>query len=145
MTRDREEAGYLSGVQRWTDYVFGTFTSQDGTQIGHRQIGHGPGIILVQGAMGIAHNYDQLARALAEDFTVYVPDRRGRGRSPKRYGPDHSIEHTPLVARSCGKTRTRCRQRVVLAWLRAIEGAGSRHAIRFQHCDAKRGPDRLIR
>lgn len=73
-------------------YELGTVTSRDGTQIGYRQIGHGPGVILVQGAMGTVQNYDQLARALAEDFTVYVPDRRGRGRSPKRYGPDHSIE-----------------------------------------------------
>jgi pimeloyl-ACP methyl ester carboxylesterase len=73
------------------DYVLGSVTSRDGTLIGYRQIGSGPGVVLVQGALGTAGNYDELARCLAEDFTVYVPDRRGRGMSPKVYGPDHSI------------------------------------------------------
>jgi pimeloyl-ACP methyl ester carboxylesterase len=67
-------------------------TSRDGTRIGYRQYGSGPGVILVMGAMGTAHNYDQLARALAGDFTVYVPDRRGRGMSPREYGTDQSIK-----------------------------------------------------
>ena len=67
-------------------------TSEDGTPIGYRQYGRGPGVILVMGAMGTAHNYDQLARVLASDFTVYVPDRRGRGMSPREYSPDHSIQ-----------------------------------------------------
>jgi pimeloyl-ACP methyl ester carboxylesterase len=66
--------------------------SKDGTSIGYRHYGHGPGVILVSGAMGIAHNYDQLARAMASDFTVYVPDRRGRGMSPREYSTDHSIQ-----------------------------------------------------
>lgn len=73
-------------------YAVDAVTSQDGTKIGYRQAGHGPGVILVQGAMGTAHNYDQLARAIANDFTVYVPDRRGRGMSPSEYGPDYSIQ-----------------------------------------------------
>ena len=60
------------------DYVLGNVTSRDGTQIGYRQIGSGPGVVLVQGAMGTARNYDELARLLAKDFTVYVPDRRGQ-------------------------------------------------------------------
>ena len=65
--------------------------SKDGTKIGYRAYGHGPGLLIVQGAMGTAHNYDQLAQALAANFTVYVPDRRGRGRSPRPYTPDDSI------------------------------------------------------
>ena len=60
-----------------------TVTSRDGTQIGYTQVGHGPGLILVQGALGTAHNYRDLADALSSDFTVYTPDRRGRGMSPK--------------------------------------------------------------
>ena len=62
-------------------YEIGYLTSKDGTSIGYRQYGHGPGIVLVQGTMGTAHNFMQLAEALAADFTVYVPDRRGRGLS----------------------------------------------------------------
>jgi pimeloyl-ACP methyl ester carboxylesterase len=74
------------------DYLLGHVISHDGTRIGYRQIGHGPGVILVQGAMGTAQNFDELARGMAGDFTVYVPDRRGRGMTPKEYGPDHSVK-----------------------------------------------------
>ena len=66
--------------------------STDGTKIGYRQYGHGPGLVLVEGAMGTAYNYDELARFLVKDYTVYVPDRRGRGLSPKDFTPDYSIQ-----------------------------------------------------
>ena len=56
------------------------------------QVGEGPGVVLVQGAMGTAANYRELARILSRSFTVYVPDRRGRGMSPRQYSPDHSIQ-----------------------------------------------------
>ncbi len=73
-------------------YTTGFVTSKDGTTIGYRQLGHGPGIVLVQGAMGSAHNFMQLAGLLADTFTVYVPDRRGRGLSPLPYSKDYSIQ-----------------------------------------------------
>jgi pimeloyl-ACP methyl ester carboxylesterase len=69
-----------------------TVASADGTQIGFRKIGHGPGLVLVQGAMGTAWNYDELARALSSSFTVYLPDRRGRGMSPLPYASTHVID-----------------------------------------------------
>jgi pimeloyl-ACP methyl ester carboxylesterase len=69
-----------------------TVVSADGTQIGFRKIGHGPGLVLVQGAMGTAWNYDELASALSSSFTVYLPDRRGRGMSPLSYAPTHVID-----------------------------------------------------
>lgn len=47
---------------------------------------------LVQGAMGSAQNFMQLAGALAGTFTVYVPDRRGRGLSYFPYSKDYSIQ-----------------------------------------------------
>jgi hypothetical protein len=56
-----------------------TVKSRDGIQTGYTQVGHGPGLILVQGALGTAHNYCDLADALSSDFTVYIPERRGRG------------------------------------------------------------------
>lgn len=65
--------------------------SADGTCIGYLQQGRGPGLVLVQGAGGTAHNYADLARALSPSFTVYRPDRRGRGMSPKPYEPAHEI------------------------------------------------------
>ncbi len=66
-------------------------TSQDGTTIGYRQLGHGPGVVLLHGAMESAHSHMQLAEALADAFTVYLPDRRGRGLSGP-YGKDYSIQ-----------------------------------------------------
>jgi pimeloyl-ACP methyl ester carboxylesterase len=65
-------------------------TSRDGTVIGYRRLGDGPGVILLHGAMSSSHNHVQLAEALADSFTVYVPDRRGRGFSGP-YRDDHSI------------------------------------------------------
>jgi pimeloyl-ACP methyl ester carboxylesterase len=55
--------------------------SADGTTIAYRRFGHGPGIVLLHGAMESAQSHVQLAEALADAFTVYVPDRRGRGLS----------------------------------------------------------------
>lgn len=72
-------------------YTVKQAVSKDGTIVGYRVYGHGPGLLIVQGAMGTAVNYDQLALALAPSFTVYVPDRRGRGLSPKSFTPDHTI------------------------------------------------------
>lgn len=63
------------------EYTSGFVTSKDGTAIGYRQLGHGPGIVLVQGTMGTAQHFMQLAGSLADTFTVFVPDRRGRGMS----------------------------------------------------------------
>ena len=60
-----------------TDFV----TSKDGTKIGYRQFGEGPGLILVHGGMMYSQNFMSLAKILANEFTIYVPDRRGRGLS----------------------------------------------------------------
>ncbi|KAI5478087.1 putative esterase/hydrolase [Pseudohyphozyma bogoriensis] len=68
-----------------------TTTSQDGTTIGYLVQGSGPGLILIQGAMGTAHTYAALASYLASSFTVIRPDRRGRGLSPKPYEATHEV------------------------------------------------------
>jgi pimeloyl-ACP methyl ester carboxylesterase len=65
-------------------YTTDSITSQDGTTIGYRQLGHGPGVVLLHGAMESAHSHMQLAEALVDDFTVYLPERRGHNLS----GPD---------------------------------------------------------
>jgi len=71
-------------------HTTGFVTSKDGTLIGYRQLGHGPGLVLVQGTMGTIHNFMQLAEMLADTFTVFIPDRRGRGVSGAG-GNDYSI------------------------------------------------------
>jgi hypothetical protein len=55
--------------------------SADGTTIGYRQLGGGPGIVVLHGSMSSGYYHLQLAEALADAFTVYLPDRRGRGLS----------------------------------------------------------------
>lgn len=72
-------------------YSTGTVTSKDGTKIGFRQLGHGPGLIILHGGALASQHYMKLASALADQFTVYLPDRRGRGMSGP-YGPHYSIE-----------------------------------------------------
>lgn len=79
-----------SAVTAWEHAKSGSVTSKDGTTIGYRQLGQGPGIVLIHGAMESARSHRQLAEALADTFTVYLPDRRGRGRSGPP-GEDYSI------------------------------------------------------
>src|SRR2546425_9711350 len=69
----------------------GSVISRDGTTIGYRQLGRGPGLVVVHGAMESAQSHMQLAEALADSLTIYLPDRRGRGLSGP-YREDHSIE-----------------------------------------------------
>jgi len=63
------------------DFIVHTCRSSDGTTLGYRQIGRGPGVIIYHGAGRISQNYERLARALCDSFTVFIPDRRGRGLS----------------------------------------------------------------
>ena len=72
-------------------YLTGSVISKDGTTIGYRQLGRGPGVVVLHGAMEAAQSHMQLAEALAATFTVYLPDRRGRGLSGP-YGKDHGIQ-----------------------------------------------------
>jgi pimeloyl-ACP methyl ester carboxylesterase len=69
----------------------GSVTSRDGTTIGYRRLGQGPGVVLVHGTASSGYNHLQLAEGLADAFTVIVPDRRGRGLSG-RYGEHDGIQ-----------------------------------------------------
>jgi pimeloyl-ACP methyl ester carboxylesterase len=71
-------------------YITGAVTSKDGTTIGYRQLGRGPGLVVLHGAMESAQSHMQLAEALADAYTVYLPDRRGRGRSGP-YGASYGV------------------------------------------------------
>ena len=63
------------------ELVLGAVRSRDGTTIGYRRLGMGPGLILLHGSMSSGGHHVELARLLADTFTVFVPDRRGRGLS----------------------------------------------------------------
>lgn len=72
----------------------GAVESRDGTRIGYWKTGQGPAVVVLHGSMESARSHALVAQALADDFTVYLPDRRGRGLSgPHR--PDHAV-HTEV-------------------------------------------------
>lgn len=52
--------------------------SSDGTIIGYRKLGTGPALIIINGGMKASEQYIKLATLLADKFTVFLPDRRGR-------------------------------------------------------------------
>ncbi|MDP9320918.1 MAG: alpha/beta hydrolase [Chloroflexota bacterium] len=83
----------------------GAVVSKDGTTIGYRRLGEGPGLIVLHGAMESSGSHLQLAEALAESFTVYLPDRRGRGMSgpyPARYSVSTDIEDMDALLAETG-------------------------------------------
>jgi pimeloyl-ACP methyl ester carboxylesterase len=71
-------------------FITGSVRAHDGVSIGYRQIGHGPGLVVLHGAMESSASHTQLAAALADALTVYLPDRRGRGMSGP-HEPDYSV------------------------------------------------------
>jgi pimeloyl-ACP methyl ester carboxylesterase len=71
----------MNGGTGSSAYATGSVTSRDGTVIGYRQLGRGPGVIALHSGMQAAQHLMKLARALADSFTLYLPDRRGRGQS----------------------------------------------------------------
>lgn len=73
-----------------TQMTTGSVTSKDGTRIGYLRLGQGPAVVLLHGSMESARSHTGLALALADAFTVYLPDRRGRGMSGP-WTPDYGI------------------------------------------------------
>ncbi len=81
-------------------------TSKDGTTIGYDKKGKGPAVILVDGAMGYrAMGFgNDLQERLAQDFTVYAYDRRGRGESSdtKPFAVEREIEDIEALIDAAG-------------------------------------------
>jgi len=71
-------------------YTIGSVTSKDSTKIGYRQMGSGPAIILLHGGINASQHLMKLGTLLSDEFTVYIPDRRGRGMSGP-IGDDYNI------------------------------------------------------
>jgi pimeloyl-ACP methyl ester carboxylesterase len=88
-------------------YILEAVTSKDGSILTYRQLGNGPGIVLLHGGLQAAQNLMSLAYALAGAFTLYVLNRRGRGSG--RYLPGYSIqtdrEDVEAVLRKTGASR----------------------------------------
>src|SRR6202165_1170373 len=78
-------------ADRSTAITTASVASKDGTTIGYHRLGCGPGVVLLHGAMESGLSHLQLAEQLAAGFTVYLPDRRGRGLSGP-FGGGYSIQ-----------------------------------------------------
>ena len=83
-------------------------TSADGTRIAYETVGSGPALILVDGAMcyrdfGPARS---LAAAFADEYTVYLYDRRGRGESSNTlpWSEDREIDDLAAILDAAGGT-----------------------------------------
>jgi pimeloyl-ACP methyl ester carboxylesterase len=85
----------------------GRVTSKDGAQIAFEKAGRGPALILVSGAL--AHREmlrgNPLVPKLAETFTVYTYDRRGRGESTnvKPYAVEREVEDIDALIAHAGR------------------------------------------
>lgn len=83
-------------------------TSHDGTTIAFTRRGSGPPLIIVDGAFCYRENgpATELATQLAQHFTVFTYDRRGRGESSDTapYAVAREIDDLRAVAREAGAT-----------------------------------------
>ncbi|GGN10830.1 alpha/beta fold hydrolase [Halarchaeum nitratireducens] len=75
-----------------------TVTSADGTAIAYERIGDGPPLVLVHGTAGHRIDWREVEPALAESFTLYVVERRGRGESGDAEGYDIEREYADVAA-----------------------------------------------
>ncbi|HLE28879.1 MAG TPA: alpha/beta fold hydrolase [Anaerolineales bacterium] len=81
-----------------------TVTSKDGTSIAFEQSGTGPALILVEAALADRSGTAQLAKHLAEHFTVINYDRRGRGESTdtQPYAVEREVEDVEALIDATG-------------------------------------------
>lgn len=83
-----------------------TVRSQDGTTIGYDKTGDGPPLILVDGALCSRSlgPMPKLAALLAQNFTVYTYDRRGRGESGDTapYAVEREVEDIAALVAAAG-------------------------------------------
>lgn len=75
-----------------------TVTSADGTRIAYEEVGSGPCLILLHGGSETRHAWNALRPHLADDFTLVIPDRRGRGDSGDADEYDLEREVSDLAA-----------------------------------------------
>lgn len=73
-----------------SDLEFATTTSADGVSLGYFRRGAGPALVVTHGSIATKEQWIPASEPLAEHFTVYVHDRRGRGQSGD--AADYSIQ-----------------------------------------------------
>ena len=89
-----------------TEEQMTSVTSRDGTRIAFEKSGNGPALIIVNGALSHRKLYGDtvLQRMLAQHFTTYAYDRRGRGESAdvQPYAVEREIEDIEALINSAG-------------------------------------------
>lgn len=85
MAKETAPLGLPLTTGTWT-----TTTATDGTDLAILSLGSGPGLVVVHGSMQSAAAHLELARLLADQHTVHLMERRGRGRSGP-YPPDATL------------------------------------------------------
>ena len=84
---------------------FRTVISKDGTIVNFLSVGKGLGVIVLPGVLSMASDYAIFASALADNFSVYTLERRGRGRSGPQgdgYNIQKEIDDVLAVQRDTG-------------------------------------------
>ncbi|HEX8924205.1 MAG TPA: alpha/beta hydrolase, partial [Terriglobales bacterium] len=79
--------------------------SLDGTPIGYSRMGSGPALVICHGALTDQRDWYLVAKQLANEFTVYVFDRRGRNASgdcPDHYSWQSEIADLDAMMRVAG-------------------------------------------
>lgn len=84
--------------------MMNTLISKDGTIISYEKIGTGPSLILVSSAAADHKDAEQLAVQLANHFTVFNYDRRGRGQSTdsSKYAVEREVEDIDALINEAG-------------------------------------------
>jgi pimeloyl-ACP methyl ester carboxylesterase len=67
----------------------GHTTSSDGTTIGWHRLGTGPAVVVVHGALATGEQFLPVAHAPADEYTLFLVDRRGRPLSG--HAEDHDL------------------------------------------------------
>ncbi len=81
-----------------------TITSGDGTELSVRQTGEGDPLVLVHGSLDGMGAFSLVELRLAEDYSVWVYDRRGRGGSgdSAEYALDREVDDLRAVITATG-------------------------------------------
>ena len=94
-----------STINTNASYTIDSVISADGTTIGYRQVGQGPALIMLHGANVSGLDFTQLAEGLSDLFTIYLPDRRGRGLSgpfSKNYSIQEEVDDLTALVNKTG-------------------------------------------
>lgn len=81
-----------------SDITLDSTTSADGTAIGYFRRGTGPGLVITHGSVSTSEQWVPATEHLAQHFTCFVHDRRGRGRSGDAAAYDLTTEVADIAA-----------------------------------------------